>query len=104
MKFAVIGDSGRGSRPQFEVAAQMVAFRKRFRFPFVLMVGDNIYEGPATNEDYRRKFEEPYAELLQDGVKFFAVLGNHTIPGRSPIETSIWVGNATTASRHPRIS
>ena len=80
VKFAVIGDSGRGSRPQFEVAAQMVAFRKRFRYPFVLMVGDNIYEGPATSEDYRRKFEEPYAELLQDGVKFFAVLGNHDDP------------------------
>ena len=44
------------------------------------MVGDNIYEGPATSEDYRRKFEEPYAELLQDGVKFFAVLGNHDDP------------------------
>ena len=63
VKFAVIGDSGRGSRPQFEVAAQMVAFRKRSVIPFVLMVGDNIYEGPATSEDYRRKFEEPYADI-----------------------------------------
>jgi len=80
VKFAVIGDSGRGTRPQFEVAAQMAAFRQRFRYPFVLMVGDNIYEGPATTEDYRRKFEEPYAELLNGGVKFFAVLGNHDDP------------------------
>ena len=80
VKFAVIGDSGRGTRPQYEVAAQMAAFRQRFHYPFVLMVGDNIYEGPATSEDYRRKFEEPYAELLKDGVKFYAVLGNHDDP------------------------
>ena len=44
------------------------------------MLGDNIYEGPATAEDYRLKFEEPYHELLDQGVKFFAVLGNHDDP------------------------
>ena len=44
------------------------------------MLGDNIYEGPATPDDYRRKFEEPYRQLLEDGVKFYAVLGNHDDP------------------------
>jgi predicted phosphodiesterase len=77
IKFAIIGDSGRGSKEQHEVAAQMVAFRQRFDFNFVLMVGDNIYEGPATEEDYRLKFEEPYKQLLDAGVKFYAALGNH---------------------------
>ena len=48
IKFAVIGDSGRGWQPQHDVAAQMVAFRRWFAFDFVLMAGDNIYEGPAT--------------------------------------------------------
>ena len=80
VKFAVIGDSGRGTPEQHQVAAQMVGFRERFKFSFVLMLGDNIYEGPATPDDYRRKFEEPYATLLQDRVKFFAVLGNHDDP------------------------
>ena len=80
VKFAVIGDSGRGSPPQHEIAAQMVAFRQDFPYAFVLMLGDNIYEGSATREDYRRKFEEPYRRLLDDGVKFFAVLGNHDDP------------------------
>jgi len=80
VKFAVIGDSGRGNPPQHEVAAQMVAFREDFDFDFVLMLGDNIYEGPASPEDYRAKFEAPYRELLDDGVKFFAVLGNHDDP------------------------
>jgi hypothetical protein len=77
IKFAIIGDSGRGSKEQHEVAAQMVAFRQQFDFEFVLMVGDNIYEGPATEEDYRLKFEAPYKLLLDDGVKFYAALGNH---------------------------
>ena len=80
VKFAVIGDSGRGWAPQHEVADQMVAFRERFPFASVLMAGDNIYEGPATAEDYRAKFEEPYADLLGKDVKFFAVLGNHDDP------------------------
>jgi predicted phosphodiesterase len=80
IKFAVIGDSGRGSAEQKAIAAQMVAFQQLFDFRFVLMAGDNIYEGPATPEDYRRKFEEPYGTLLDQGVKFFAVLGNHDDP------------------------
>ncbi len=80
IKFAVIGDSGRGSIEQHAVAAQMVAYRQRFNYQFVLMAGDNIYEGPATPQDYRLKFEEPYKLLLDAGVKFFAVLGNHDDP------------------------
>jgi predicted phosphodiesterase len=80
VKFAVIGDSGRGTPEQHAVAAQMVRFREQFKFTFVVMVGDNIYEGPASPEDYRRKFEEPYRSLLDHGVQFFAVLGNHDDP------------------------
>ena len=80
VKFAVIGDSGRGWAPQHEVARRMVEYRQRFPFGFVLMAGDNIYEGPATADDYRVKFEEPYAALLAEGVKFYAVLGNHDDP------------------------
>lgn len=77
IKFAIIGDSGRGSKEQIEVAQRMEEYRQRFDFKFALMVGDNIYEGPATETDYRLKFEEPYKPLLDAGVKFFAALGNH---------------------------
>ena len=77
VKFAVIGDSGRGNQAQRDVAEQMVRYHQRFAYPFVIMVGDNLYEGPATAEDYRTKFEEPYAALLAEGVRFFASLGNH---------------------------
>ena len=77
IKFAVIGDSGRGSKEQIEVAAKMEAYRQHFDYQFVLMLGDNIYEGPASADDYRLKFEEPYQALLSAGVKFYAALGNH---------------------------
>jgi predicted phosphodiesterase len=80
IKFAVIGDSGRWSQEQRELAAQMARFREKYPFEFVLMLGDNIYEGPATREDYLRKFEEPFAPLLDAGVDFYAALGNHDDP------------------------
>lgn len=76
VRFAIIGDNGTGERPQFEVAQQMEAFRKDFPFDFVLMMGDNIY-GSKTTQDFKRKFEDPYRNLLSAGVKFYACLGNH---------------------------
>jgi predicted phosphodiesterase len=79
LRFAVIGDSGRGHPPQYEVSARMQAFREVFAYDFVLMLGDNVYDG-GTREDYRQKFELPYAPLLAAGVKFYAVLGNHDDP------------------------
>lgn len=80
VKFAVIGDSGRWSRVQREVGALMSRLRRQFAFEFVLMLGDNIYEGPAARDDYLHKFEEPYAPLLEEGVEFYAALGNHDDP------------------------
>lgn len=76
VRFAVIGDSGRGSREQQEVADQMAAARKVFPFEFAIMLGDNLYEfqGPG---DYVTKFERPYSALLAGGVRFFAAIGNH---------------------------
>lgn len=79
IRFAVIGDSGRGDRAQHEVAAQMVAWRGRFPFEFVLMLGDNIYDR-HTPQDYIDKFDAPYAPLLQAGVTFHAAIGNHDDP------------------------
>lgn len=81
VRFAVIGDSGRGDRPQYDVAEQMLAYRKVFPYGFVLMLGDNVYDG-GTREDYRLKFELPYKPLLDGGVDFYAVLGNHDDPNQ----------------------
>lgn len=92
-KFAVIGDSGRGWAPQHDVARQMARYREQFAYPLVLMLGDNIYEGPATPQDYRQKFEEPYRVLLDAGVRFQAVLGNHDDPAQRFYEPFHMGGN-----------
>lgn len=76
VRFAAIGDAGRGHKPQYDVAATMAAFRKVFEFPFVVMLGDNVYDG-GTAEDYRQKFELPYKPFLDDDVEFYAAIGNH---------------------------
>ena len=79
VKFAVIGDSGTGEKPQYEVAEQMNRFHAKFAFDRVLMLGDNIY-GTQTPEDFVLKFSKPYKALLDAGVKFYASLGNHDSP------------------------
>jgi predicted phosphodiesterase len=76
LRFAVIGDSGTGERMQYEVAKRLTEFRKSFPFDMVLMLGDNLY-GRERPKDYEKKFERPYADLLKQGVKFYASLGNH---------------------------
>jgi predicted MPP superfamily phosphohydrolase len=76
VKFAVIGDMGTGQPPQYQIADQMVNLRKKFAFDFVVTLGDNLY-GSQKPEDFVTKFERPYKTLLDDGVKFYASLGNH---------------------------
>ena len=79
LHFAVIGDSGTGGSAQYEVARQMVGYRAKFPFTLVLMLGDNLYGGESVR-DFQTKFEEPYKDLLANGVKFYAALGNHDNP------------------------
>jgi|SRR5579872_64676 len=84
VRFAVIGDSGTGERDQYQVAKEMEAYRKAANFNFVIMLGDNIYGGHEPR-DFARKFEIPYAPLLDAGVKFYASLGNHDDPKLEPL-------------------
>src|SRR3982751_710069 len=76
VRFAIIGDSGRGDQPQNEVAQQMIAWHQKFPFDFVVMLGDNIYP-PHASDDFSKKFETPYRALLEQGVEFYAAIGNH---------------------------
>jgi len=57
----------------------MAAVHQDFPFEFVLMLGDNVY-GAIAPADVRTKFEVPYKALLDAGVGFHAVLGNHDNP------------------------
>ena len=76
LHFAVIGDNGTGDERQYSVGEQMAKWYDRFQFPFVVMMGDNIY-GSDRPQDFVKKFESPYKALLDKGVKFYASLGNH---------------------------
>jgi len=79
LKFGVIGDSGTGATPQFDVGSRMADARRTFPFEMVIMLGDNIY-GSQTPQDFVMKFQRPYAQLLTAGVPFYATLGNHDAP------------------------
>lgn len=76
LRFAVIGDSGTGSQRQYDIAQRMMEARQQFPFSFVIMLGDNMYGSERPN-DFEKKFRRPYGPLLEAGVTFHAVLGNH---------------------------
>jgi len=76
LRFAVMGDVGRGDLAQYDTAVEMARWRQHFDFSFVLMLGDNMY-GAGTPEDYAVRFERPYKALLDAGVTFYAANGNH---------------------------
>jgi len=76
VRFAAFGDMGTGKTPQYEVAEQLFRFHQKFRFNFVILLGDNIYGGKSPR-DMQKKFETPYKPLLDAGVQFYASIGNH---------------------------
>lgn len=97
LTFAVIGDTGTGLEPAFEVARQMKDYSDKSKFDFVLMLGDNVYPDGAPAR-LKKCFEEPYKDLLNDGVKFYAVLGNHDV--REGAEAQINYDKFNMGGRH----
>jgi hypothetical protein len=43
VQFGVIGDFGTGDPAQYQRAEQMASLRQRFKYEFVVTVGDNLY-------------------------------------------------------------
>ncbi len=78
VRFIAFGDMGTGDADQYALAKQMAAWQTTHPFDMALLLGDNIYPdgNPA---DLPAKFERPYAELLQRGIRFQAALGNHDV-------------------------
>lgn len=73
--FIVFGDSGKGSRAQYELAADMI--RAEPAADFVLHTGDLVYHDGARRR-YGERFFTPYRHLLAR-VNFWPCLGNHDI-------------------------
>lgn len=73
--FVVLGDSGRGSRAQYDVALQMQ--RVEPTPDFILHTGDLVYFDGARHR-YESRFFAPYRPLLSR-VTFWPCLGNHDV-------------------------
>ena len=77
-EFAAAGDVGTGKRDQYRVASAMTQHWQVSPYALMLLAGDNIYENGEI-EKVNQVFERPYAMLLQNDVRFYAVLGNHDV-------------------------
>lgn len=74
----ITADMGSGNSEQLANGVQMAAIHQQRPVDFVILGGDNIY--PDGNlAEVEAKFTKPYRGLLQAGVPFHAVLGNHDI-------------------------
>jgi tartrate-resistant acid phosphatase type 5 len=77
VRFAVTGDTGKGTPGQLTVARALQQKCNADGCDFVILLGDNIYESGVTGVDdpqWQEKFEVPYRDI---DVPFYAVLGNH---------------------------
>lgn len=75
--FAVIGDSGNGSKNQLAVAGLL----ERLKPDFILHTGDVVYPS-GEDRHYDRRFFTPYRRLLKE-VPIFPTLGNHDVEKRN---------------------
>ena len=83
VRFAALGDTGTGTLAQRKVAEILWSFYSQDnRFKFVLLLGDNLYAGLESAQDYREEFLDPYKQLLDARVQFRAALGNHDLAGQ----------------------
>jgi predicted MPP superfamily phosphohydrolase len=77
-RFVVMGDFGTGSSDELAIARKMAELHQQSPLDFVLSAGDNIYPNGAGHY-FARNFEQPFADLLRQEVKFYTVLGNHDV-------------------------
>lgn len=78
LRFVALADTGFGNDGQYAVAQAMNCYLQQNPFQFVLLAGDNIYDNGEI-EKIGSAFEKPYQALLQQGIQFYAALGNHDI-------------------------
>lgn len=79
--FIVIGDTGSGTRPQYDVAAAIQIYCSKKDCKSTFIAGDVIYDRgitSITDNQLQSKFEKPYENLY---MPFYIVFGNHDYLG-----------------------
>lgn len=81
IRFAAVGDTGRGNDGQKQIARALEEIQTKTRFNTLLLLGDNVYKkGRLT--DFEAKLYAPYRKLRDErGVTMRGALGNHDIEG-----------------------
>lgn len=81
VRFIAVGDTGTGSKSQYDVAKAMKEKCDKSGCDFVILLGDNIYNSGVKSiydSQFKTKFEDPYKDL---NLKFYLTLGNHDYRG-----------------------
>lgn len=77
VRFAALGDVGKGNATQAQVARALKQVCDRKHCDFVLLLGDNLYPDGMVEPDDPR-MDEVFTAIYGDmGLKFVAVMGNH---------------------------
>lgn len=93
-RFVALGDGGSGLPGQKLIADRMIELHDQVGYSVVLLLGDNIYPNGDTIKYGKNRFTSLYKPLLDRGVKFMAVLGNHDIAGPLGVGfPKLWLSN-----------
>src|SRR5919106_1590731 len=89
--FVAIGDTGCGCSGQEKVSKRLIEWHRSNPFSTVLMLGDNIYGSSFGTRGGNRalfaeRFDKHYFPLMNQGVKFYATLGNHDYETRRGLD------------------
>ncbi len=80
VRLAAMGDTRSGDSLQTQLGSALYHIDEEKPLDGIFLLGDNISFDGNPNR-FEEVFLKPYDALLQNGVRFFAVLGNHDING-----------------------
>ena len=90
VRLALVGDlcCGNGRSRQYSIAAQLwLAYTERLFREGVILLGDNLYCGGRDQwrqgSGLTRRFERPFAEIIERGVPFYGMLGEQDYANHS---------------------
>ncbi len=94
VRFVAFGDGGSGLPAQQRIADQLIERHHQSPYDLILLLGDNIYPNGDALKYGEARFTKLYQPLLDRGVCFRPVLGNHDIAGPLGVGyPSFWMSN-----------